>query len=166
MKKNKAFICGLIFTLAIAAVPVCYAINCLKNCYVMSGFMLVCLAVPLVLSLLVILIKRIPDVLRVIIPVIMLALVLVGFVFLNGVGGHTEFRAFANETEIKSYYSGFDYGRYGEYKAIQSYKYQSTGIFQQLAYTTVAEYTQADFEKEKSKIASENEFYTDKSFTA
>lgn len=166
MKKNKVFLFGLAASLITAAVPVYYVINCLKNSYVLSEFMLACLAVPLLLSLLVVFIKRIPDVLRAIIPVLMLVLVLVGFVFLNSIGGHIEFRAFANEAQINSYYASFDYSRYGEYETIRSYKYHSTGIFQQLAYTTVAEYNEANFEKEKDKIVSDNEFYIDKNFIA
>lgn len=59
----------------------------------------VCLVVPFVLSLFVVLIRKSPKPLKVIFPVPMLAVAPVGSVFLNGVGGHTEFRAFDNEDE-------------------------------------------------------------------
>lgn len=165
MRKNKCFIFGLTVSFIIASIPIIYVIYCLINSHIVLNFVILLFALSFVLSLILVLIKKIPGIVKVILPILILAVTLFVFYWLNGVGGHIEFRTFNGESEISEYYEDFDFEQFGSYESISNYKYYSTGIFQQEAYTTILKYDKETFERLKNEINETNTFYNDKNFT-
>lgn len=161
MKKNKSFLVGLVIFVITALIPVSYIVYCKINSYIVSWAEVLFLLIPVVLSALFVFIRKIPGVLKIVLPALMLVASVLGFGWMNGIGGHEEFRAFHNENEIIAYDSDFDFSEYGEFKNISYYKYHSTGLFQQEAYTTILKYDEENFAKEKKKIESNSEFYSE-----
>lgn len=166
MRKSKAFIFSLIISLIIAAIAVIDTIYCLANSYIIPGYLILFLVVAFVVSLLFVLIKKIPDVMRVVLSIILFLFTTAVFVFFTLFGQTIEFRALENKKEINNYYNennryddDFDFGKFGKYESISNYKYHSMAIFSQEAYTTIAKYDDDNFDTEKSKIENSYKFY-------
>ena len=167
MRKNKAYIFSLITTGIIASIPILYIIICLICSYIPSWLLLSIPVSAILLSLPMVLIKKLHGTIRVILSSFLLILTLVSFAFLGFFGPTVEFRSFDNAEVINEYYNkndslndDFDFEKYGEYESISNYKYHSMAIFQQEAYTTILKYNEDEFEAEKSKIEGSYKFYS------
>lgn len=164
MTKNKSFKFGLAVSCVILLFPIVYIIVCLLNSYIVSGFMLLIPVVPFVLSLILVLIKKIPNIIKVILPVLIFFVTLFVFLFFSFFGVTVEFRAFDSAEEINEYYTDFDFNKFGEYESISNYKYREMSIFPCEADATILKYDKDNFEKLKQDINSTYTFYSDKSF--
>ncbi len=167
MRKSKAYIFSLIATGIIASIPILYIIICLICSYIPSWLLLSIPVLAILLSLPMVLIKKLHGAIRVILSSFLLILILVSFAFLGFFGPTVEFRSFDNAEKINEYYNkndslndDFDFEKYGEYESISNYKYHSMAIFSQEAYTTILKYNKDEFEAEKSKIESNYKFYS------
>lgn len=161
MRKNKAFMFSLIVSFVIASIPLVYIIFCLANSYIVPGYIILFLVVSFAISLLLTLIKKIPNIIKVILSVLILLVTLFIFLFFSFFGVTVEFRAFDGAKEINEYYTDFDFDKFGEYESISNYKYHAMSIFQQEAYTTILKYNKENFAKEKSNIENNYRFYTE-----
>lgn len=167
MRKSKAYIFSLITTGIFASVPILYIFICLICSYIPSLLLISIPVTAILLSLPMVLIKKLHGAIRVILSSFLLILTLVSFAFLGFFGPTVEFRSFDNAEEINEYYNkndyindDFDFEKFGEYKNISNYKYRSMAIFQQEAYTTILKYNEDKFEAEKSRIKSSYKFYS------
>lgn len=160
MERRKKFTFSLIVSFVIATIPLIYTVFCLINRYIVPGYLILILIVSFAISFLLALIKKIPNVIKVILSSVILLLTLAIFVFFSFFGNTVEFRTFDNAEEIRDYYSDFDFKKFGEYESISNYKYHSMSIFQQEAYTTILKYNKDNFDAEKSKIENSYKFYT------
>ena len=167
MRKSKACIFSLIAICVIASIPILYIITCLICSYIPSWLLISIPVTAILLSLPMVLIKKLHGAIRVILSSFLLILTLVSFAFLGFLGPTVEFRSFDDAAEIHEYYNkndslndDFDFEKFGEYKNISNYKYHSMAIFQQEAYTTILKYNEDKFEAEKSRIESSYKFYS------
>lgn len=167
MRKNKSFIFGITISLIIAAIAVTDTIYCLAKSFIVPSSLTLFLVVAFAVSLLFSFIKKIPDVMRVVLTMILLLLTTAVYIFFTLFGPTIEFRAFENEKEINIYYNennrdydDFNFEKYGNYESISNYKYHSIGIFSQEAYTTILKYNEDNFEAEKRKIENSYKFYS------
>lgn len=167
MRKSKAYIFSLITICVIASIPILYIITCLICSYIPSWLLISIPVSATLLSLPMVLIKKLHGAIRVILSSFLLILTLVSSAFLGFFGPTVEFRSFDNAEEINEYYNkndnindDFDFEKFGEYKNISNYKYHSMAIFQQEAYTTILKYNEDKFEAEKSRIESSYKFYS------
>lgn len=167
MRKSKAYIFSLITTGVFASIPILYVFICLIYSYIPSLLLISIPVTAILLSLPMVLIKKLHGAIRVILSSFLLILTLVSFAFLGFFGPTVEFRAFDNTEEINNYYNennryddDFHFEKYGKYESISNYKYHSMAIFQQEAYTTILKYNEDEFEAEKSKIESSYKFYS------
>lgn len=152
---------SLIVSFVIASIPLIYIIFCLVNSYIVPGYIILFLLVSFAISLLLVLIKKIPNVIKAILSVSVFLITLFVFIFFSLFGNTVEFRAFDNAKEINEYYEEFDFDKFGEYESISNYKYHSMAIFQQEAYTTILKYDEENFAKEKSLIENNYKFYSE-----
>lgn len=166
MRKSKAYIFSLIAVGIIASIPILYIIICIICSYIPSWLLLSIPVSAIILSLPVVLIKKLNGAIRVILSSFLLILTLVSFAFLGLLGPTVEFRSFENAEEINEYCNkndslndDFDFEKFGKYESIESYKYHSMAIFSQEAYTTIAKYDDDNFDTEKSKIENSYKFY-------
>lgn len=167
MRKSKAYIFSLIAICVIASIPILYIITCLICSYIPSWLLISIPALAILLSLPMVLIKKLHGAIRVILSSFILILTLMSFSFLGFWGPTVEFRTFDNAEEIKEYYNkndslnyDFDFEKFGEYKNISNYKYHSMAIFSQEAYTTIVKYDKDNFQSKKSNIESNHKFYS------
>lgn len=167
MRKSKAYIFSLIAICVIASIPILYIITCLICSYIPSWLLISIPALAILLSLPMVLIKKLHGAIRVILSSFILVLTLVSFAFLSFFGPTVEFRTFDNAEEINEYYNendslnyDFDFEKFGEYKNISNYKYHSMAIFSQEAYTTIIKYDKDNFQSKKSNIESNHKFYS------
>ncbi len=167
MRKSKAYIFSLITTCIFTSIPILYIFICLICSYIPSLLLISIPITAILLSLPMVLIKKLHGAIRVILSSFLLILTLVSFAFLGFFGPTVEFRSFDNAEEINEYYNkndnindDFDFEKFGEYKNISNYKYHSMAIFQQEAYTTILKYNEDKFEAEKSRIESSYKFYS------
>jgi len=167
MRKSKAYIFSLITICVIASIPILYIITCLICSYIPSWLLISIPVSATLLSLPMVLIKKLHGAIRVILSSFILILTLVSFVFLGFFGPTVEFRSFENAEEINEYYNkndslndDFDFEKFGKYESIESYKYHSMAIFSQEAYTTIIKYDKDNFESKKSNIESNHKFYS------
>lgn len=167
MRKSKAYIFSLVATGIIASIPILYIIICLICSYIPSWLLISIPASAILLSLPMVLIKKLHGAIRVILSSFILILTLVSFAFLSFFGPTVEFRTFDNAEEINEYYNendslnyDFDFEKFGEYKNISNYKYHSMAIFSQEAYTTIIKYDKDNFQSKKSNIESNHKFYS------
>ena len=167
MRKSKAYIFSLIAICVIASIPILYIITCLICSYIPSWLLISIPALAILLSLPIVLIKKLHGDIRVILSSFILILTLVSFAFLSFFGPTVEFRTFYNAEEINEYYNendslnyDFDFEKFGEYKNISNYKYHSMAIFSQEAYTTIIKYDKDNFQSKKSNIESNHKFYS------
>ena len=167
MRKSKAYIFSLIAVGIIASIPILYIIICLICSYIPSWHLISIPVSAIILSLPVVLIKKLNGAVRVILSSFLLILTLVSFAFLGFFGPTVEFRSFDNAEEINNFYNennryddDFDFEKYGEYESISNYKYHSMAIFSQEAYTTILKYNEDNFDEEKSKIENSCKFYS------
>ena len=167
MRKSKAYIFSLIAICVIASIPILYIITCLICSYIPSWLLISIPALAILLSLPMVLIKKLHGAIRVILSSFILILTLVSFAFLSFFGPTVEFRTFDNAEEINEYYNendslnyDFDFEKFGEYKNISNYKYHSMAIFSQEAYTTIIKYDKDNFQSKKSNIESNHKFYS------
>lgn len=167
MRKSKACRFSLIATGIIASIPILYIIICLICSYIPSWFLISIPVSAILLSLPMVLIKKLHGAIRVVLSSFLLILTLVSFAFLGFFGPTVEFRSFDNAEEINEYYNkndslnnDFDFIKFGKYESIESYKYHSMAIFSQEAYTTIVKYDDDNFESEKSNIESNHNFYS------
>ena len=167
MRKSKAYIFSLIATGIIASIPILYIIICLICSYIPSWLLLSIPVSAILLSLPMVLIKKLHGAIRVILSSFLLILTLVSFTFLGFFGPTVEFRSFDNAEVINEYYNkndslndNFDFEKFGEYESISNYKYHSMAIFSQEAYTTILKYNEDDFKAVKSNIENSYNFYT------
>ena len=159
MKKSRTFIFGIVISFLILVIPVIYVIYSKMNSHVVSDVMILIPVVAFGVSVVIVLIRRVPNIIKLSFPVLIFAVSLFSFYWLNGVGGYIEFRVFHGVNEINEYYSDFSFNEFGEYEDIFNYKYHSTGIFQQEAYTTILKYDNKNFEEEKNNIDMNYKFY-------
>lgn len=164
MTENKSFKIGITVSCVILLIPIVYIIICLLNSYIVSGVMLLISVVPFVLSLILVLIKKIPNIIKVILPILILLVTLCVFLFFSFFGVTIEFRAFDGEEEINGYYTAFNFDKFGDYESISNYKYREISIFPCESDVTILKYDKANFEKLKQDINSTSTFYSDKSF--
>ena len=155
MRKSKAYIFSLITVGIIASIPILYIIICLICSYIPSWLLISIPVSAIILSLPVVLIKKLNGAIRVILA------------FLGFFGPTVEFRSFENAEEINEYYNkndslndDFDFEKFGKSESIESYKYHSMAIFSQEAYTTIVKYDKDNFESKKSNIESNHKFYS------
>ena len=167
MRKSKAYIFSLIAVGIIASIPILYIIICLICSYIPSWHLISIPVSAIILSLPVVLIKKLNGAVRVILSSFLLILTLVSFAFLGFLGPTVEFRSFDDAAEIHEYYNkndslndDFDFEKFGKYESIESYKYHSMAIFSQEAYTTIVKYDKDNFESKKSNIESNHQFYS------
>lgn len=167
MRKSKAYMFSLIAICVIASIPILYIITCLICSYIPSWLLISIPALAILLSLPMVLIKKLHGAIRVILSSFILILTLVSFAFLSFFGPTVEFRTFDNAEEINEYYNendslnyDFDFEKFGEYKNISNYKYHSMAIFSQEAYTTIIKYDKDNFQSKKSNIESNHKFYS------
>lgn len=167
MRKSKAYIFSLIAICVIASIPILYIITCLICSYIPSWLLISIPALAILLSLPIVLIKKLHGAIRVILSSFILILTLVSFAFLSFFGPTVEFRTFDNAEEINEYYNkndslnyDFDFEKFGKYKNISNYKYHSMAIFSQAAYTTIIKYDKDNFQSKKSNIESNHKFYS------
>lgn len=167
MRKSKSYIFSLIATGIIASMPILYIIICLICSYIPSWLLLSIPVSAILLSLPMVLIKKLHGAIRVILSSFLLILTLVSFAFLGFFCPTVEFRSFDNAEEINNFYNennryddDFDFEKYGEYESISNYKYHSMAIFSQEAYTTILKYNEDNFDAEKSNIENSYKFYT------
>ena len=167
MRKSKAYIFSLITICVIASIPILYIITCLICSYIPSWLLISIPVSATLLSLPMVLIKKLHGAIRVILSSFILILTLVSFAFLGFFGPTVEFRSFENAEEINEYYNkndslndDFDFEKFGEYKNISNYKYHSMAIFSQEAYTTIIKYDKDNFQSKKSNIESNHKFYS------
>lgn len=167
MRKSKAYIFSLITVGIIASIPILYIIICLICSYIPSWLLISIPVSAIILSLPVVLIKKLNGAIRVILSSFLLILTLVSFAFLGFFGPTVEFRSFENAEEINEYYNkndslndDFDFEKFGKYESIESYKYHSMAIFSQEAYATIVKYDKDNFESKKSNIESNHKFYS------
>ena len=167
MRKSKAYIFSLITICVIASIQILYIITCLICSYIPSWLLISIPVSATLLSLPMVLIKKLHGAIRVILSSFILILTLVSFAFLGFFGPTVEFRSFENAEEINEYYNkndslndDFDFEKFGEYKNISNYKYHSMAIFSQEAYTTIIKYDKDNFQSKKSNIESNHKFYS------
>ncbi len=167
MRKSKAYIFSLIATGIIASIPILYIIICLICSYIPSWLLLSIPVSAILLSLPMVLIKKLHGSIGVILSSFLLILTLVSFAFLGFLGPTVEFRSFDNAEEINEYYNkndslndDFNFEKFGKYESIESYKYHSMAIFSQEAYTTILKYNEENFESKKDNIESKYNFYS------
>lgn len=167
MRKNKAYIFSLIATGIIASIPILYIIICLICSYIPSRLLLSIPFSAILLSLPMVLIKKLHGAIGVILSSFLLILTLVSFAFLGFFYPTVEFRSFDNAEAINEYYNkndslndDFDFEKFGEYESISNYKYHSMAIFSQEAYTTILKYDEENYAKEKINIEKNYEFYS------
>ena len=154
MKKSKAFTVSCVFSALIIGVLAVYAIFCLINSYILPELLVFLTAVSFLLSLPFILIKKIPDKLKAVVTGLIFILFSACFAFFNFCGGPVQFKEIEQTASINRYQIEF-----GDFDDISSYRYYSPGIFSDLAYTTIASYNVDAFEKQKTQIDNEYEFY-------
>lgn len=159
MKKSKAFAFGLIISFLILVISVGYLIYSKLNSHIISDVMILIPIVAFGVSVVIVLIKRVPDIIKLTFPVLIFAVSLFSFYWLNCVGGYVEFRTLHGVNEIKEYYTDFSFNKFGKYEDIFNYQYHSTGIFQQEAYTTILKYDKKSFEEEINDIDMNYKFY-------
>lgn len=165
MTKNKSFKFGLAVSCFMLMMPIVYITVCLLNSFIVSWFMLLIPVIPFVLSLVIVLIKKIPNIIKVILPIFLLIIALCVFLFFSIFGITTEFRAFDGEEEINGYYTDFNFDKFGDYESISNYKYREISIFPCESDSTILKYDKDNFEKIKQDINSTYTFYSDKTFT-
>ncbi|MBQ8210558.1 MAG: hypothetical protein IJZ35_08260 [Clostridia bacterium] len=165
MAKDKSFKFGLTVSCVILLIPIVYIIVCLFNSYIVSGLLLLIPVISFVLSLILVLIKKIPNIIKVILPILILLVTLFVFLFFSFFGVTVEFRAFDGVDEINEYYTDFNFDEFGEYESISSYKYREISIFPFESDTTILKYDKVNFEESKQDINSTYAFYSEKSFT-
>lgn len=161
MNKSKINVIGIIISALILFIPVGYIIYCKMNEYILPGKIMFTFILPFLLAVATVFIKKIPDVIKLIVPIVIFSMSLFGMYWLNGVGGHTIFKSFDGEGEINEYYGEFDFSDFGSYDKISNYYYLSTGIFQQKANTTIAKYNDIDFIEQIEYIENEYDFYSE-----
>ena len=108
MRKSKAYIFSLITVGIIASIPILYIIICLICSYIPSWLLISIPVSAIILSLPVVLIKKLNGAIRVILSSFLLILTLVSFAFLGFFGPTVEFRSFENAEEINEYYNKND----------------------------------------------------------
>lgn len=108
MRKSKACIFSLIAICVIASIPILYIITCLICSYIPSWLLISIPALAILLSLPMVLIKKLHGAIRVILSSFILILTLMSFSFLGFWGPTVEFRTFDNAEEIKEYYNKND----------------------------------------------------------
>ena len=125
MRKSKAYIFSLITVGIIASIPILYIIICLICSYIPSWLLISIPVSAIILSLPVVLIKKLNGAIRVILSSFLLILTLVSFAFLGFFGPTVEFRSFENAEEINEYYNkndslndDFDFEKFGKDKAL------------------------------------------------
>lgn len=168
MRKSKAYIFSIVATGIIASIPILYIIVCLICSYIPSWLFLSIPVSAILLSLPMVLIKKLHGAIRVILSSFLLILTLVSFAFLGFFGPTVEFRAFENAEKINEYYNenenlndDFGFEKFGEYESISNYKYHSMAIFSQEAYTTILKYDKENYVNEKINIENSYEFYSE-----
>lgn len=159
MKRYKIHIYGLIISFAVLIIPIAYVIYSRMKSYIISDVMILIPIIAFGVSVLIVLIKRVPNIIKLVFLMLILVFSLFSFCWLNIVGGHIEFRTLNGINEIDEYYTDFSFNEFGEYEDIVNYKYHSTGIFQQKAYTTILKYDKDNFEREKTNIETNYNFY-------
>lgn len=164
MTENKSFKVGLTVSCFMLLIPIVYIIVCLLNSYIVSGIILLIPVIPFVLSLTLVLIKKIPNIVKIILPILILFVTLCVFLFVNFFGVTIEFRTFDGEEEINEYYTDFNFDKFGDYESISNYKHREISIFPCESDSTILKYNKDNFKKLKQDINSTYTFYGDKCF--
>lgn len=161
MNKSKASIFSVIISAIMLILPVAYMIGCkINSCIIPHNLIIICIIVFL-LSLVSVLIRRMPGILKIIISTVALLIVLFFFFIVSAFGGPATFNVYNGLDDIQKDYSNFDTSSFGDYKDISYYKYFSPGIFQHEAYTTIVKYDDKNFEKAKKEIEECCSFYSE-----
>ncbi len=180
MKKTKAFYASLIFALLILVIPVVYFLYHKLNGHIIDirNFITDVSFYTFLLSMLFVLIKKIPDKVRVVITLIILLVTSIFCTYVGFLGGFVVFESFNGADEIIGYNESvessgkryedvykmekIDLSSYGDFEDISHYYYFSAGIFQQVGYTTIVEYDDENFKIETEKLKSQVDFYHEK----
>lgn len=178
MKKSKSFYISLFFSLLILIFPVIFFIYHKTNGHMIDlrNFISYVSLLAFVLSMLFVLIKKIPGKIKIIITLVILCATSIFCIYVSLLGGFIVFESFNGIEEIKGYNETIDSsGRryedvyklekielnsYGDFEDISHYYYFSATFFQQVGYTTIVKYDDESFEKETKRIRAENTFYS------
>ena len=180
MKKTKSFYVSLVFSLLILIIPVVHFVYHKTNGHLVeiNNIITDTSLVAFALSILFVLIKKIPNTVKIVITVVILCATSFLCYWLNGVGGYTVFESYNGIEEIESYNEIFeddypfryediykselDIISYGDFEDIAHYYYFSAGIFQQIGLTTIVEYDDENFKIETEKLKPQVDFYLEK----
>lgn len=175
MKKKICFALSLCFSLLILTLPVAVIIYHKTNGHLIDGWELTGYVslFAFALSMVFVLIKKIPGIVKVIVSLVILCvasflcvcMVSLGYVVFEPYNGTEEVELYNEvfkETDTRyedRFKTEVEFDRYGNYKDINHYYYLCTGIFQNACNTTIVEYTDEEFENEVKRINSETVFY-------
>lgn len=146
---------------------IAYLIFCGVKSHIPSQVICIAFIISFALSLVFILIKKIPNFVKIIISSILVIFTFSSCFFLSLIGGYIEFKAYEDSKAIQEYEANkgveqFDDDityDYGNYEDIAYYTYLSTGIFQQEAKTLICKYDDTNFENKVNSINSEYKFF-------
>ena len=174
MKKTKSFYISLVFSLLILVVPVIYFLYHKLNGHVIDirNFVTEVSFYAFLLSMLFVLIKKIPDKVKVVFTLIILLATSVFCTYVGLLGGYVDFEALKGIEEIAEYNAELpadedryyfeteiETDSYGAFEDIACYRYLSTGVFQQRSFITIVKYSQEHFENEVKSINTSKSFY-------
>lgn len=170
MKKSKMFRASCVFSALNIVTLIGYIIYSLLSSHILNIYFILTPLIGFLLTFLFIVIKKIPDILKLVLSVLITFSFLALFCLFNLTGPVAEFRVFEGADELKTYNqmaseSNVWFGEelesqnYGDFEEITAYKYHSRGIWQQFAYTTISKYDDNNFAKEKEKINQEFDFF-------
>lgn len=177
MKKSKSFYISLILCFLNLVIPVAYFIYHKSHGHMIEfrNFTLDISLFSFILSMVFLLIKKISGKVKVVLTLIILCATSIFCTYVGLIGGFVVFESFNGIDEVKSYNESYEsHGRryedvyklekielssYGEFEDISHYYYFSSGIIQQVGYTTIVKYNDEYFENEIEKIKYENTFH-------
>ncbi|MCM1364498.1 MAG: hypothetical protein NC122_01095 [Faecalibacterium sp.] len=157
MKKAMPFI----FSALILVVPIAFGIF-----FIASGYVVIphgVLWAPLIMAVMSFLLAAsdvIPTWVRSAITAVLLAVTIVGCLFMNMLFPHVQFKAYDGDKAVTRYSSSCTADIDEKYKNVNYYEYYVyTIIYQQKADTLICQYDDSDFAKKVEEINSEYEFY-------
>lgn len=174
MKKTKSFYVSLVFSLLILVVPVIYFLYHKLNGHVIDirNFVTEVSFYAFLLSMLFVLIKKIPDKVKVVFTLIILLATSVFCTYVGLLGGYVDFEALKGIEEIAEYNAELppeddryyfekeiETDSYGVFEDIACYRYLSTGVFQQRSFVSIVKYSDTHFENEVKSINTSKSFY-------
>jgi len=176
MKKQPTYKISLTFALLLFTIPLIYAVFCKVNGYIILPRMFIVYSVISLIAFSVasifVFVKAIPGGIKVMFTFLILVFTAIFSLFSYGMLGHVEFDVYEGIENINAYNESLppeenrnffepyvETESYGEFEDVTYYHYLSTGMFQQMAETTIIKYDEVNFQKETDKISSEKYFY-------